>query len=54
MIVVRALYVIKSASDSFRSFVAKKLDESDFKSSKANFDIWLRPAKKPDDEEYYK
>ena len=53
MIVVRALYVLKSASASFRSFMANKLDGLGFKSSKADFDIWLRPAVKEDGEEYY-
>ena len=53
MIVVRALYGLKSASASFRSFMAKKLDELGFRSSKADFDVWLRPAVKGDGEEYY-
>ena len=53
MIVVRVLYGLKSASASFRGFMAKKLDESCFKSRKADFDILLRPAKKPDGKEYY-
>ena len=46
MIVMRALYWLKSASASFRSFMAKKLDELGFKSSKADFDIWLQPEVK--------
>ena len=54
MIVVRALCGLKSTSASFRSLMAKKLDESGFKSGKDNFDIWLRPTKKPDGEENYK
>ena len=53
MIVVRVLYGLKSASASFRSLMAKKLDELVFKSSKADFDIWMRPAIKGDREEYY-
>ena len=54
MIVVRALYGLKSASASFRSFMARKLDDMGFKSSRGDFDIWMRPAVKPDGEEYYK
>ena len=53
MIVVRALYGLKSASASFRSFMAQKLDEMGFKSSKGDFDIWMRPAVKCDGSEYY-
>ena len=53
MIVVRALYGLKSASVSLRSFMAKKLDELGFKSSKANCDVWLRPAVKGSGKEYY-
>ena len=52
-IVVRALYGLKSASAAFRSFMAKRLDEIGFKSSHADPDVWLRPAVKPDGEEYY-
>ena len=53
MIVVKALYGLKSASASFRSFMAKKLDELGFKSSKGDFDIWMRPASKADGYKYY-
>jgi hypothetical protein len=52
-IVVRALYGLKSASAAFRAFMAKKLDEIGFKSSPADPDVWLRPAVKPDGEQYY-
>ena len=52
-IVTRALYGLKSASASFRAFMAEKLDEMGFKSSIANPDVWLRPAIKSDGEEYY-
>ena len=52
-IVVRALYGLKSASAAFRSFMAKKLDELNFKSCPADNDVWMRPATKPNGEEYY-
>ena len=52
-IVRRALYGLKSASASFRSFMAKRFDELGFKSSHADPDVWLRPAKKRNGEEYY-
>ena len=50
---ISALYGLKSASVAFRAFMAKKLDESGFQSSPADPDVWLRPAVKPDREEYY-
>ena len=50
-IVVRALYILKSASAAFRSFMANKLDEIGLKSSPADPDMWLRPAIKRDGEE---
>ena len=43
-IVKRYLYVLKSASADFRSFVEKKLDEIGFRSRPANPDVWLIPA----------
>jgi hypothetical protein len=53
LFVVRALYGLKSASASFRTYMAKKLDEMGFKSSVADPDVWMRPATKIDGEEYY-
>ena len=53
MIVVKALYGLKTASASFHSFMAKKLDELGFKSSKGDFDIWMQPASKPCGYQYY-
>jgi hypothetical protein len=53
LLVVRALYGLKSASASFRAYMAKKLDEMGFKSSVADPDVWLRAASKIDGETYY-
>jgi len=52
-IVVRALYGLKSAAAAFRAFMAEKLDNAGFKSSMADPDVWMRPARKPDGEEHY-
>eukprot|EP00978_Attheya_sp_CCMP212_P000550 scaffold1076_cov32-Attheya_sp.AAC.2 len=52
-LVTWALYGLKSASASFRAFMAEKLDEMGFKSSYADPDVWLRPATKANGEEYY-
>ena len=53
IIVIKALYELKYASAAFRSFMTKKLDEIGFKSSPADPYVLLRPAIKPDREEYY-
>ena len=52
-IVVRALYGLKSSSAAFGFFISKKLDEIGFKYRPADPDMWIRPAIKPDGEEYY-
>eukprot|EP00978_Attheya_sp_CCMP212_P009047 scaffold21332_cov42-Attheya_sp.AAC.1 len=52
-LVTRALYGLKSASASFRAFMAEKLDDMGFNSSYADPDVWLRAATKADGEEYY-
>jgi hypothetical protein len=41
LVIVRALYGLKSASASFSAHMAKKLDEIGFKSSVAEPDVWL-------------
>ena len=51
-IVTRALYGLKSASASFRAYMAEKLDSMGFKSSMTDPDVWLRPAIKHDGEYY--
>ena len=53
LIVVRALYGLKSAGAAFRAFLAKKLDEMQFKPTISDPDVWFRPAIKADGEEYY-
>ena len=52
-IIIRALYGLKSSGAAFRAFLAERLDEMGFKSSLIDPDVWLRPAIKPDGEEYY-
>ena len=52
-LVVKALYGLKSASFSFRAFMAEKLVELGFQSSLADPDVWLRAATKHDGEQYY-
>jgi Reverse transcriptase (RNA-dependent DNA polymerase) len=52
-LVVKALYGLKSAKFSFRSYMAEKLASMGFKSSMADPDVWLRAATKTDGESYY-
>jgi hypothetical protein len=48
--VVKALNGLKSASSSFRSYMAEKLSEMGFHSTMADPDVWLRAAVKGDGE----
>ena len=53
MLITRALYGLKSAGAAFRLFLALTLDDMSFKPSQVDPDVWMRPATKPDGEEYY-
>jgi hypothetical protein len=53
LVVVRALYGLKSAGASWRSALAQLLQDLGYESSKADPDVWLRKAVKPDGLEYY-
>ena len=53
MIVVRALYGLKSSGAAFRAHLAERLYEMGFKPSKADPDVWMRPDAKEDGSEYY-
>lgn len=52
-LVVKALYGLKSASFSFRAYMAEKLSDLGFQSSLADPDVWLRAATKEDGEQHY-
>src|SRR5688572_6932595 len=54
MIIIKALYGLKSAGAAFRSYLAKQLHDMEYTLSKADADVWMRLAFKPDGEEYYK
>jgi hypothetical protein len=52
--VVRALYGLKSSGAAWRSHLAQVLHhELQFKACKADNDVWMRPATKPDGTKYY-
>ena len=53
VVIVRALYGLKSAGASWRKEMASTLRDLRFKSCLADPDVWLRPAEKSDGEEYY-
>jgi Reverse transcriptase (RNA-dependent DNA polymerase) len=53
LVLVHALYGLKSAGASWRAALAKVLDDLGFKSTKANPDIWICPAECPDGFKYY-
>ena len=53
MIVVRALYGLKYSGAAFGALLSKTLYNIGYSPSKADPDVWLRPAVKPDGFEYY-
>jgi hypothetical protein len=53
MIIVRALYGLKSSGAAFRSLLANQLFDIGYKSTKGDPDVWIRPAVKHDGYEYY-
>ena len=52
-IVKKALYGLKSAGAAFQSLLADTLMDTGYRPTKANPDVWLRPAVKPNGFEYY-
>lgn len=44
---------MRSSGAAFRSFLAETLDNMGFRLIEADPDVWIRPAVKPDGEEYY-
>ena len=53
MIIKKALYILKSSGAVFWVHLAETLHDIGFKSSKADRDVWLRPAIKPTGKHYY-
>ena len=53
MIVVRALYGLKSSGAAIRALISETLYDIGYSPSKAYPDVLLRPAVKPDGFEYY-
>jgi hypothetical protein len=53
MLVVRALYGLKSSGASWRAMLAQSLTEIGYASTRADPDVWIRAAFKPDGTEYY-
>ena len=53
MVIRKALYGLKSSGAAFRAHLAETLYNIGFKSSKADPDVWLKPAVKPNGQTYY-
>jgi hypothetical protein len=53
MIVVRALYGLKTSGAAFRSFLAEHLHDMGYRPSRADPDVWLRPGIKEDGYKYW-
>ena len=53
MVIVRALYGIKSSGDSWRAMFAERLSEMNFVPTQADPDVYQRRAEKANCEDYY-
>ena len=53
MIIMKALYGLKSSGMAFRAHFAETLHNIGFKPTKADPDVWIHPGVKPDGSEYY-
>jgi hypothetical protein len=53
VLIVRALYGLRSSGTRWRDYMASTLRSSGFKGCLADPDIWMRPANKPDGTPYY-
>jgi hypothetical protein len=53
MIIRKALYGLKSSGAAFRALLAETLYDLSYVPTKADPDVWIRPAVKPDGFEYY-
>jgi len=54
MIIVRALYGLKTSGAAWRAAFAEKLTEMGYKSTKADPDVWIHQSVKPNGFQYYK
>jgi len=54
MIITRALYSLKTSGTAWRATFSSKLFEMGYKSTKADPDVWIWAATKPDGVQYYK
>jgi hypothetical protein len=53
MLIVCALYGLKSSGASWRAMLAQSLTKIGYESTRADPDVWIRAAFKPDGSEYY-
>jgi hypothetical protein len=53
VLIVRALYGLRSSGARFRDHVSATLREAGYTSCKVDPDVWLKPMVKPDGSEYY-
>jgi hypothetical protein len=54
VMIVRALYGLRSSGTRWHDHLAATLQEAGFKACKADADVWMRPAIKADGSKYYK
>ena len=52
-IITRALYSLKSAGAAWRTFFAQMLTQLEFKPTRGDSDVYIKPQSKPDGTQYY-
>ncbi len=53
VLIVRAMYGLKSSGAAWHAQLSSTLHSMDFKPTLADPDVWIRPASRPDGYEYY-
>ena len=53
IMIVRALYGLKSSGAAFRALLAEVLYDAGYRPSYAESDVWMRPGMKPDGFKYW-
>ena len=54
LIIVKALYGLKSSGAAWRSLLASSLSDLGYRNSIADYDVWIKAAVKPNGFAYYK
>ena len=53
MVIIRALYGLKSSGAAWRANLAQSMNDIGFTPSKGDPDVWMRPTTKPNGYKYF-